>query len=135
VKCHISSWFCVAESFVYMLNIESHLEYFIWLTNLILKKKLWLCLKMKNQLNFFNVQWILSITLSIRPFLLQLYTWLNQRMVEGVNSNMICLIYYKNFCKCHSVLPASTTIKNKIKSTILQKQRMLAEHTIYIYSR
>jgi hypothetical protein len=29
-----------------------------------------------------------------------------KRMVEGVNSSMICFIYYKNFCKCHNVPPA-----------------------------
>jgi hypothetical protein len=32
---------------------------------------------------------------------------------RGVNSNMIYLIYYKNLCKCHSVLPPSTTKKEK----------------------
>jgi hypothetical protein len=26
-----------------------------------------------------------------------------RRIVEGVNSNVIYLIYYKNFCKCHNV--------------------------------
>jgi hypothetical protein len=31
--------------------------------------------------------------------------------VERVNSSMIYLIYCKNFCKCHSVPPPSTTIK------------------------
>jgi hypothetical protein len=34
-------------------------------------------------------------------------------MVEGVNLTMIYLIYYKNFCKWHSVPPPSTTIKIK----------------------
>jgi hypothetical protein len=33
-------------------------------------------------------------------------------MVEGINSNVIYLIYYKNFCKCPNVLPSSPTIKN-----------------------
>jgi hypothetical protein len=33
----------------------------------------------------------------------------------GVNSTMIDLIYCKNFCKCHSVPPLSTTIKEKKK--------------------
>jgi hypothetical protein len=28
-----------------------------------------------------------------------------------VNSSMICLIYCKNFCKCHNVPPPSTIIK------------------------
>jgi hypothetical protein len=30
-------------------------------------------------------------------------------MVEGVNSNMIYLIYCNNFCKCHNVPPPRTT--------------------------
>jgi hypothetical protein len=29
----------------------------------------------------------------------------------GVNSTLIYLIYCKNFCKCYSVPPLSTTIK------------------------
>jgi hypothetical protein len=28
------------------------------------------------------------------------------KKMEGVNLSIICLIYYKNFCKCHNVLPA-----------------------------
>jgi hypothetical protein len=36
-----------------------------------------------------------------------------KRAVEGVNSNMICLIHYKNLCKCYNVAPPSETIKNK----------------------
>jgi hypothetical protein len=32
-------------------------------------------------------------------------------MVEGVNSSMIPLIYWKNFCKCHNVPPPRITIK------------------------
>jgi hypothetical protein len=35
------------------------------------------------------------------------------RMVEGVNSSMIYLIYCKNFCKCHNVPPPRKTIKGK----------------------
>jgi hypothetical protein len=31
----------------------------------------------------------------------------------GVISRMIYLVQCKNFCKCHSVPPPSTTIKNK----------------------
>jgi hypothetical protein len=38
-----------------------------------------------------------------------------RRMVEGVSSSMKILIYYKNFCKCQNVPPASTTI-NKISN-------------------
>jgi hypothetical protein len=29
-----------------------------------------------------------------------------QRIMEGVNSAMTYLIYYKNFCNCHYVPPA-----------------------------
>jgi hypothetical protein len=38
----------------------------------------------------------------------------------GVNSNMIYLIHCKNLCKCHNVLPSSTTIKEKMDG--LQKK-------------
>jgi hypothetical protein len=34
-----------------------------------------------------------------------------RRAMERVNSTMIYLIYCRNFCKCHNVLPASTTTK------------------------
>jgi hypothetical protein len=38
------------------------------------------------------------------------------RMMEGVNSSMIYMIYCKKFCKCHSVPPPGTIIKKlKIK--------------------
>jgi hypothetical protein len=40
-----------------------------------------------------------------------------RRMVEGVNSSMIHLIYCKNFYKRHSVSPFSTKIKNNIRIT------------------
>jgi hypothetical protein len=46
-------------------------------------------------------------------------------MMEEVNSTMIYLIYCKNFCKCHHVLPASTTIKkflNLIKLEIAKEK-------------
>jgi hypothetical protein len=36
-----------------------------------------------------------------------------RRMMEGVNSSMIYLIYCMKFCKCHNVPPPSTTIKKK----------------------
>jgi hypothetical protein len=36
-----------------------------------------------------------------------------KEMVEWVNSNMIYLIYCKNFCKCHNVSPTSTTTKKQ----------------------
>jgi hypothetical protein len=29
---------------------------------------------------------------------------------DGVNSNMIHLVYRKNFCKCHSLFPPRTPI-------------------------
>jgi hypothetical protein len=35
----------------------------------------------------------------------------SRRMVEGVNSSMICLIYCKNFGKYHSAPPPNITIK------------------------
>jgi hypothetical protein len=38
------------------------------------------------------------------------------RIVEGVNSSMIYLILCKNFWKCHTVPPPSTT-KIKVKKT------------------
>jgi hypothetical protein len=32
----------------------------------------------------------------------------------GGNSNIICLIYCENFCKCHNIPPPrTTTFKNK----------------------
>jgi hypothetical protein len=34
-----------------------------------------------------------------------------RKMVEGMNSSTIYLIYCKNFYKCHNVPPPSTTIK------------------------
>jgi hypothetical protein len=37
-------------------------------------------------------------------------------MVEGVNLSMIYLIYCKNFCKCHNVLPSSQTIQKFFKN-------------------
>jgi hypothetical protein len=46
-----------------------------------------------------------------------------RRMMEGVNSNIIYLIYYKNFCKCHNVPPPSTTKILKIKKPNLQKKK------------
>jgi hypothetical protein len=47
-------------------------------------------------------------------------------MVEGVNSNMIYLIYCKNFCKCHNVPPSSTTIKKKEK--IMEEKPKINAH-------
>jgi hypothetical protein len=41
-----------------------------------------------------------------------------RRVLDGVNSSMIYLIYCKNFCKCHNVPPPSTTIKNNSYQTI-----------------
>jgi hypothetical protein len=58
-------------------------------------------------------------------------------MVEGVNSSMTYLIYCKKFCKCHNVLPPSTTIKKFLKilkKTLagLQKKVFNAKPVIYI---
>jgi hypothetical protein len=39
----------------------------------------------------------------------------------GANSCMINLIYCKNFCKCHNVLPPSTTIKKMKKRNQILK--------------
>jgi hypothetical protein len=36
-------------------------------------------------------------------------------MVEGMNSNIMYLIYCKNFCKCHNVSLPNTTIKERRK--------------------
>jgi hypothetical protein len=36
-----------------------------------------------------------------------------KRIVDGINSSVIYLIYCKNFCKCHNVFPPSTTIKKE----------------------
>jgi hypothetical protein len=33
---------------------------------------------------------------------------------DWVNSSMMYLIHCKNFCKCHNILPHSTTIKKRI---------------------
>jgi hypothetical protein len=41
-----------------------------------------------------------------------------KRVVEGVNSCMIYSIHCKNLCKCHSVPPPSTTIKEKKEKKI-----------------
>jgi hypothetical protein len=38
-------------------------------------------------------------------------------MVEGVNLNIIYLIYCKNFCKYHNVPPPNRTIKEKKKNS------------------
>jgi hypothetical protein len=35
-------------------------------------------------------------------------------MKEGVNSNMIYLIYFKSFCKCHKVSLPNTRINKRI---------------------
>jgi hypothetical protein len=40
-----------------------------------------------------------------------------RRMVEGVNSTLIYLIYYKTFCKNHNVPPPSTTLTQAMAET------------------
>jgi hypothetical protein len=44
--------------------------------------------------------------------------------VEGVNSNMICLIHYKNLCKCYSVPSPSTTI-------IMKKEKVIKPASVF----
>jgi hypothetical protein len=46
------------------------------------------------------------------------------RVVEGVNSSIIYLIYCKNLCKCHNVPLPSTTIKEKILKNKANKQKL-----------
>jgi hypothetical protein len=53
-----------------------------------------------------------------------------KRMMERVNSTMIYLIYYKNFCKCHNVPPPRTTIKKKKK----ELPQVFQSHYIISYS-
>jgi hypothetical protein len=54
------------------------------------------------------------------------------RAVEGMNSNIINLIYCKNFCKCHNVSPSSTTMKNekekKIKTMKIKESADIPPH-------
>jgi hypothetical protein len=38
----------------------------------------------------------------------------------GVNANMIYLVYYKNFCKCHNVPPAQQKNEKKEKNINLR---------------
>jgi hypothetical protein len=38
---------------------------------------------------------------------------MGRRVVEGVNSSMMYLIHYKNFCKPHNVLLPRITLKRK----------------------
>jgi hypothetical protein len=37
------------------------------------------------------------------------------RMVEGMNSSLICCTHCENFCKCHNIPPSSTTWKKDEK--------------------
>jgi hypothetical protein len=41
--------------------------------------------------------------------------------MEEMNLSMIYLIYYKNFCKCHNVLPPNTKI-NKSRLMVLYRK-------------
>jgi hypothetical protein len=45
-------------------------------------------------------------------------------MMEGVNSNMTYLIYYKNICKCYFVALPSITIK---KNTLCRHKKTQLE--------
>jgi hypothetical protein len=40
-------------------------------------------------------------------------------MVDGVNSSIMYLIYFKNFCKCHNVSPHPAQQKKEIDSATL----------------
>jgi hypothetical protein len=44
-------------------------------------------------------------------------------MMEGVDSSMIYLIHYKNFCKCHNVPPPSTTMKKFFKGKCFKRNK------------
>jgi hypothetical protein len=50
-------------------------------------------------------------------------------MVEGMNSNMMYLIYCKNFCKYHNVTPPSTT-KKKTHFILLPPAYRFAGHWV-----
>jgi hypothetical protein len=44
--------------------------------------------------------------------------------MEGMNSSMIYLIYFKNICKCHNIPPHSITIKKNVlpgNSSLVEK--------------
>jgi hypothetical protein len=50
-------------------------------------------------------------------------------MIEEVNSSMICLIYCKNFCKCHNVQPQAQQQKsdsNLVSSATLNLMKCIA---------
>jgi sulfur relay (sulfurtransferase) DsrC/TusE family protein len=47
--------------------------------------------------------------------------------VEEVNSHVICLIYFKNFYKCHNVPPPSTTIKKIMEKKVYKMQVQYSE--------
>jgi hypothetical protein len=57
------------------------------------------------------------------------------RMVEGVNSSMIYLIYGKNFCKCYNVRLPSTIIKKKKKKgrkgSLKKAHQILSDLSVY----
>jgi hypothetical protein len=55
-------------------------------------------------------------------------------VVEGVNSNMIYLVHCKNLskCKCHNVLPPSTSIKEKKELFSVFKVHILVSSMLYL---
>jgi hypothetical protein len=62
-----------------------------------------------------------------------------RRMMEGVNSTMIYLIYCKKFCKCHNLPPVTTIKKRKSKGNLLllvtkeKKNIVNSNHTLELY--
>jgi hypothetical protein len=44
-------------------------------------------------------------------------------MMEGVNSSMIYLIHYKNFCKCHNVPYSTQQLKREREKEVDQVYR------------
>jgi hypothetical protein len=49
-------------------------------------------------------------------------------MMERMNSSMIYMTGCKNFCKCHNVSPASTTIKKEIKYRLAEWKKKKKIH-------
>jgi hypothetical protein len=49
--------------------------------------------------------------------------------MEGVNSNIIYLIYCKNFCKCHNVSPEQLKKEKKKRNKQTNKQKSTSNCT------
>jgi hypothetical protein len=55
-------------------------------------------------------------------------------MVEGVNSSVIYLIYYKNRCKCHNAsLPSTEITNNNNNMEVPQKNTILEGGRHYLH--